>query len=745
LLIPDKLSLIFKRKNKMANILDRLTLGEGWLLRVDADPSAGVGTPAPIGSYAQWEDNTNPSDVKGRQYIKVGAADNAWDEMATHAYVMSREASIRSDFAAADAAELARALAAEAALQAEINAEEARALAAEAAIRSEFASADAAIISDLDDLDAYAQEIRSDLDQEVLDRITDVNAEETRALAAEAFLQSEIDAEETLRASEDFRILNESKQYTDSSISNLIDAAPEAYDTLREIAEYIASDQTATSQILSQLYDHETRLDVIEGTGEGSIAKAEADAMAYTDAEKARAMAAEAALQAEIDAEEARAMAAEAAELARALAAEAEIRSDLDDLDAYAQEIRSDLDDLDAYAQEIRSDLDQEVLDRIADVNAEETRAMAREAELQAEIDAEETRAMAREAELQAEIDAEEVARAEEDLTFLKLDGSRAMEGALDLDHNQLLNVAELQLKATSDESNPYGSISGSVADGLSLSSTSGMSIESGTGEISVSDGKIKNLADGVNAKDAVNKGQLDFEVNRLDDRIDNVLENIDPAALDSLKEVVDAFQNADSDIYSAINSLSVGLSEEIDEESNRAKAREDELEQMIEDESLTRAAADLTFVKTDGSRPMSSLEVTGNLTITGSGSEFSLFADSEFKVAQSKTSTLDASVTTLQSFAVPLNSMVHVRSTIIAKKKTGPGIGDGAVYVREARFKNINGIVTMHTLQSSYTSEDVVGLNTVMDASGTEARVRVTGLSSTEIEWESTSEVTVL
>ena len=352
---------------------------------------------------------------------------------------------------------------------------------------------------------------------------------------------------------------------------------------------------------------------------------------------------------------------------------------------------------------------------------------------------------MAREAELQAEIDAEEVARAEEDLTFLKLDGSRAMEGALDLDHNQLLNVAELQLKATSDESNPYGSISGSVADGLSLSSTSGMSIESGTGEISVSDGKIKNLADGVNAKDAVNKGQLDFEVNRLDDRIDNVLENIDPAALDSLKEVVDAFQNADSDIYSAINSLSVGLSEEIDEESNRAKAREDELEQMIEDESLTRAAADLTFVKTDGSRPMSSLEVTGNLTITGSGSEFSLFADSEFKVAQSKTSTLDASVTTLQSFAVPLNSMVHVRSTIIAKKKTGPGIGDGAVYVREARFKNINGIVTMHTLQSSYTSEDVVGLNTVMDASGTEARVRVTGLSSTEIEWESTSEVTVL
>jgi hypothetical protein len=43
---------------------------------------------------------------------------------------------------------------------------------------------------------------------------------------------------------------------------------------------------------------------------------------------------------------------------------DAELQSQLDDLDGYAQETRSDLDDLDGYAQEIRSDLDEEVTAR---------------------------------------------------------------------------------------------------------------------------------------------------------------------------------------------------------------------------------------------------------------------------------------------------------------------------------------------------------------------------------------------
>ena len=46
------------------------------------------------------------------------------------------------------------------------------------------------------------------------------------------------------------------------------------------------------------------------------------------------------------------------AEETRAMGVEAQLQSDHDDLDGYAQDIRSDVDDLDGYAQDIRSDLD---------------------------------------------------------------------------------------------------------------------------------------------------------------------------------------------------------------------------------------------------------------------------------------------------------------------------------------------------------------------------------------------------
>lgn len=48
---------------------------------------------------------------------------------------------------------------------------------------------------------------------------------------------------------------------------------------------------------------------------------------------------------------------------------------------------------------------------------------------------------------LQSNIDAEEAARIAEDLTFLKLDGSRSMTGTLNLDHNNILNINKSQKK----------------------------------------------------------------------------------------------------------------------------------------------------------------------------------------------------------------------------------------------------------------------------------------------------------
>lgn len=64
----------------MANILGRQTVNEKEVIEVDADPSAVAGTVSPAGSLAMWND----AGV-GKEFIKVGAADTAWDRVVTYA------------------------------------------------------------------------------------------------------------------------------------------------------------------------------------------------------------------------------------------------------------------------------------------------------------------------------------------------------------------------------------------------------------------------------------------------------------------------------------------------------------------------------------------------------------------------------------------------------------------------------------------------------------------------------------
>ncbi len=62
----------------MANVIGRITVNSKEVLEVDADPSASLGTPSPIGSLAMFDSGT-----VGRLYIKIGAADTAWTQMDT--------------------------------------------------------------------------------------------------------------------------------------------------------------------------------------------------------------------------------------------------------------------------------------------------------------------------------------------------------------------------------------------------------------------------------------------------------------------------------------------------------------------------------------------------------------------------------------------------------------------------------------------------------------------------------------
>lgn len=136
---------------------------------------------------------------------------------------------------------------------------------------------------------------------------------------------------------------------------------------------------------------------------------------------------------------------------------------------------------------------------------------------------------------------------------------------------------------------------------------------------------KISGLGDGVSAHDAVNKGQLDAAISQeildrqaadaaLQTQITNVLSNVDGAALDSLTEIVTAFQAADSNLNGAITSLASSassalsaeesariaadsaLQSEIDAEESRAMAAESALQGEIDAEEIARAAADTTL-----------------------------------------------------------------------------------------------------------------------------------------------------
>lgn len=110
---------------------------------------------------------------------------------------------------------------------------------------------------------------------------------------------------------------------------------------------------------------------------------------------------------------------------------------------------------------------------------------------------------------------------------------------------------------------------------------------------------------------DPVTKTYVDGEISGLQSQIDNVLSNVDGEALDSLTEIVSAFQSADSTLSGAITTLSqsassglaseiaareaadTALQGEIESEETRALAAESNLQSQVTQEISDREAGD--------------------------------------------------------------------------------------------------------------------------------------------------------
>lgn len=269
--------------------------------------------------------------------------------------------------------------------------------------------------------------------------------------------------------------------------------------------------------------------------------------------------------------------------------------------------------------------------------------------------------------------------------------------------------------------------------------------------EIDVSSKQIKNLADGVSSSDAVNKGQLDLvsstlsssisqevsdriagdealdmrldvleadpvtksyvdgEVSDLQTQINNVLSNIDPAALDSLTEIVSAFQGADSNILDAINALSTSsssalaaeqsariaadqtLQSNIDVEMSRAMGVESSLQSQITQEISDRQAD----VDEEMSRAMGvESGLDSRLTIAESDIDsLELRVDeteSDISTLQSQVLNLDSDITSLEgrmtTAETDINNLESSLSSEISRATSAENALDARLDVLEAK-----------------------------------------------------------
>ena len=261
--------------------------------------------------------------------------------------------------------------------------------------------------------------------------------------------------------------------------------------------------------------------------------------MAAIEAEETRALAAEAAIQADVDANEAAALQARTELSAAYQAADAALQAEMDQsqlslgleadgtyvADAAATYISGATSMkgadslLDAAIVALQADVDQNEAKSDALILAEEQRALAAEAAIQADVDANEAAAT-------AGLNAATVDRAAIRSEFAAADAT--LQSSIDA----------LQADVNQNEADADAAIAALQAD-----------IDQNEAD---ADAAIAALQADVDQ----NEADADAAIANLQSQVDFIVSNTDPAAIDSLTEMLAAFQAGDSDLLAAINAL---------------------------------------------------------------------------------------------------------------------------------------------------------------------------------------------
>ena len=415
-------------------------------------------------------------------------------------------------------------------------------------------------------VDGEVSDLQGQITQEISDRESDVDAEESRALAAEGLLSGRIDVLEQ-----------------DPTTKSYVDGIQSALDSRLDVLEQDPTTKSYVDGIQSSL---DGRLDIIEGLDsvEGSIAKAEKDAKEYADgiveSEEQRAMSAEAALDGRldileqdpvtktyVDGEVSDLQGQVNTEKGRIDAILSASESDKNSFAEIVQLINSvDTSNDNAFAGYVLSNnaaLAQEISDRKADVDAEESRAITAEGLLDSRLDI-----------LEADPVTKSYVNAADNLR-LKLDGSNSMTSQLNID---LPANSQMALRATSMP--PLNGVIGAMNfqpyNGTGYTSSvklSGIATEGHTSSARGSKLNIEATANGSTSRTVV----ASFAGNR-----------------------VDMFQN----LY--VNNVLIPNTTYVDSQ--------------VSAEASARSAEDLTLFKQNGTRAMTGNMDMGNYNINNIG-----------------------------------------------------------------------------------------------------------------------------
>jgi hypothetical protein len=114
--------------------------------------------------------------------------------------------------------------------------------------------------------------------------------------------------------------------------------------------------------------------------------------------------------------------------------------------------------------------------------------------------------------------------------------------------------------------------------------------------------------------------------------------------------------------------------------------------------------------------------------------------------VESATVNTTNNTTTTIQTIAIPAGAVVMIEARVHSKKTGGAGVGptgDGNAYIRTVKAKNVGGTVTIGTVSSTFTSEDIGAFNATMAVSGTNIIVQVSGSANNNVTWTSTCIIT--